>query len=104
MTLKGSLISRDPEKNRKDHMAELLRVNGLETQFKTREGIVHAVNGVSFSLGNMKRSPALQQMEELFRFTVTETKFTFLNKNVFFEPGCRGCQRIQNGPIASAAD
>ncbi|KPL77046.1 peptide ABC transporter ATP-binding protein [Ornatilinea apprima] len=31
-------------------MADLLNVQGLETQFKTREGIVHAVNGVSFRL------------------------------------------------------
>ncbi|PKO15912.1 MAG: peptide ABC transporter ATP-binding protein [Chloroflexi bacterium HGW-Chloroflexi-10] len=31
-------------------MAELLNVQGLETQFRTREGIVHAVNGVSFTL------------------------------------------------------
>jgi oligopeptide transport system ATP-binding protein len=31
-------------------MAELLSVKGLETQFKTREGMVHAVNGVSFDL------------------------------------------------------
>lgn len=31
-------------------MAELLNVQGLETQFRTREGTVHAVNGVSFSL------------------------------------------------------
>jgi oligopeptide transport system ATP-binding protein len=30
--------------------ALLLDVKGLETQFKTPEGIVHAVNGVSFSL------------------------------------------------------
>ncbi len=30
--------------------APLLDVNGLETQFKTPEGIIHAVNGVSFSL------------------------------------------------------
>ena len=29
---------------------ELLNVQGLETQFKTPEGIVHAVNGVSFTL------------------------------------------------------
>ncbi len=28
----------------------LLDVHGLETQFKTQQGIVHAVNGVSFSL------------------------------------------------------
>jgi ABC-type uncharacterized transport system ATPase subunit len=28
-------------------MAELLNLQGLETQFKTREGTVHAVNGVS---------------------------------------------------------
>ena len=28
----------------------LLDVQGLETQFKTSDGIVHAVNGVSFSL------------------------------------------------------
>ncbi len=28
----------------------LLDVRGLETQFRTREGIVHAVNGVSYSL------------------------------------------------------
>ena len=31
-------------------MADLLNVEGLETQFKTRDGIVHAVNGVSFHL------------------------------------------------------
>jgi len=31
-------------------MAELLDVKGLETRFRTREGIVHAVNGVSFKL------------------------------------------------------
>jgi oligopeptide transport system ATP-binding protein len=31
-------------------MAEILSVEGLETQFRTREGIVHAVNGVSFHL------------------------------------------------------
>ena len=30
--------------------APLLIVKGLETQFKTPEGIIHAVNGVSFSL------------------------------------------------------
>ena len=29
---------------------ELLNVNELETQFKTPEGVVHAVNGVSFHL------------------------------------------------------
>ena len=31
-------------------MAELLNVQGLKTQFKTKEGTVHAVNGVSFQL------------------------------------------------------
>jgi len=31
-------------------MAELLDVTGLETQFRTREGTVHAVNGVSIKL------------------------------------------------------
>jgi oligopeptide transport system ATP-binding protein len=31
-------------------MADLLTVTGLETRFKTREGVVHAVNGVSFDL------------------------------------------------------
>jgi oligopeptide transport system ATP-binding protein len=31
-------------------MAEILTVKDLETQFKTDEGTVHAVNGVSFSL------------------------------------------------------
>lgn len=31
-------------------MADLLNVQGLETQFRTREGTVHAVNGVSFRL------------------------------------------------------
>lgn len=31
-------------------MTELLSVQGLETQFHTREGDVHAVNGVSFTL------------------------------------------------------
>jgi len=30
--------------------SELLNVQGLETQFKTPEGIVHAVNGVDFTL------------------------------------------------------
>ena len=31
-------------------MADILKVQGLETQFRTREGTVHAVNGVSFHL------------------------------------------------------
>ena len=31
-------------------MAPILEVKGLKTQFKTREGSVHAVNGVSFDL------------------------------------------------------
>lgn len=31
-------------------MTELLKVSGLETQFFTREGVVHAVNGVNFVL------------------------------------------------------
>ncbi len=31
-------------------MSELLSVQGLETQFRTREGTIHAVNGVSFTL------------------------------------------------------
>jgi oligopeptide transport system ATP-binding protein len=31
-------------------MADLLNVQGLETQFRIREGRVHAVNGVSFTL------------------------------------------------------
>jgi oligopeptide transport system ATP-binding protein len=31
-------------------MANILTVEGLETQFKTQDGIVHAVNGVSFHL------------------------------------------------------
>jgi oligopeptide transport system ATP-binding protein len=31
-------------------MADLLNVQGLETQFKTGDGTVHAVNGISFSL------------------------------------------------------
>ena len=31
-------------------MADLLDVQGLETQFRTCEGLVHAVNGVSFNL------------------------------------------------------
>lgn len=31
-------------------MGDLLSVHGLETRFRTREGIVHAVNGVSFQL------------------------------------------------------
>jgi oligopeptide transport system ATP-binding protein len=31
-------------------MTDLLDVQGLETQFRTREGTVHAVNGVSFHL------------------------------------------------------
>jgi oligopeptide transport system ATP-binding protein len=31
-------------------MADILKVEGLETHFRTREGTVHAVNGVSFNL------------------------------------------------------
>ena len=31
-------------------MSDLLDVRGLETQFKTREGVVHAVNGISFKV------------------------------------------------------
>ena len=31
-------------------MAELLKVSDLETRFRTQEGVVHAVNGVSFKL------------------------------------------------------
>ncbi len=31
-------------------MPELLQVKDLETNFRTNEGIVHAVNGVSFHL------------------------------------------------------
>jgi oligopeptide transport system ATP-binding protein len=31
-------------------MADILSVKGLETQFRTREGTVHAVNGISFHL------------------------------------------------------
>ena len=31
-------------------MPDILNVQGLETQFRTREGDVHAVNGVSFHL------------------------------------------------------
>jgi oligopeptide transport system ATP-binding protein len=31
-------------------MADILNVQGLETQFRTREGVVHAVNGVSFRI------------------------------------------------------
>jgi len=30
-------------------MADLLNVQGLATQFRTREGMVHAVNGVLLS-------------------------------------------------------
>src|ERR1035437_3329307 len=33
-------------------MAPLLEVKGLKTQFKTRDGIVHAVNGISYSIEN----------------------------------------------------
>ncbi len=31
-------------------MTELLKVQGLKTQFQTRDGTIHAVNGVSFNL------------------------------------------------------
>ena len=31
-------------------MADILKVEGLETQFRTQDGMVHAVNGVSFHL------------------------------------------------------
>ncbi|MGD0006124.1 MAG: ABC transporter ATP-binding protein [Anaerolineaceae bacterium] len=33
-------------------MSPLLEVKGLKTQFNTRDGIVHAVNGISYSLEN----------------------------------------------------
>ena len=33
-------------------MSPLLEVKGLKTQFKTRDGIVHAVNGISYSIEN----------------------------------------------------
>src|SRR5512136_2930334 len=32
-------------------MADLLEVKDLKTQFHTREGVVHAVNGISYTLG-----------------------------------------------------
>ena len=32
-------------------MADLLEVKNLRTQFQTREGVVHAVNGISYTLG-----------------------------------------------------
>jgi len=31
-------------------MTDLLKVQGLETHFRTREGVVHAVNGISFNV------------------------------------------------------
>ena len=31
-------------------MGKILEVKDLQTQFQTKDGIVHAVNGVSFSL------------------------------------------------------
>src|SRR5512141_1922218 len=31
-------------------MADILKVEGLETHFRTQDGVVHAVNGVSFCL------------------------------------------------------
>src|SRR5512133_2757987 len=31
-------------------MADILKVEGLETHFQTQDGVVHAVNGVSFNL------------------------------------------------------
>ena len=50
----------------------MLDVKGLETQFKTPEGIVHAVNGVSFSLdegenwltGSLKCLVAVESSQE----------------------------------------
>ena len=33
-------------------MTKLLELKGLKTQFHTEEGVIHAVNGVSFSLNN----------------------------------------------------
>jgi oligopeptide transport system ATP-binding protein len=39
-----------PELEKAIKMAELLTLNGLETRFKTREGVVHAVNGVSLKI------------------------------------------------------
>ncbi len=32
-------------------MADLLEIKDLKTQFQTREGLVHAVNGISYTLG-----------------------------------------------------
>jgi oligopeptide transport system ATP-binding protein len=48
-----SSLSQTIEEQSKLTMPEtLLEVNELETQFKTPEGMVHAVNGVSFGLKN----------------------------------------------------
>ena len=32
-------------------MTKLLEVKGLETRFFTQDGVVHAVNGISYQLG-----------------------------------------------------
>jgi oligopeptide transport system ATP-binding protein len=42
----------DKDKSRTAMEDTILNVEGLETQFKTPDGMVHAVNGVSFSLKN----------------------------------------------------
>jgi oligopeptide transport system ATP-binding protein len=54
----GILYPRSTDKSKETHsgygiggaMPELLRVKDLETNFRTNEGIIHAVNGVSFHL------------------------------------------------------
>jgi len=38
-------------------MAKLLEVKNLKTQFFTQDGVVHAVNGISYTVDAAKRSP-----------------------------------------------
>ena len=48
-------------------MADLLNVQGLATQFRTREGMVHAVNGVSFKLkeGKLRSVQLFEHIESI---------------------------------------
>ena len=57
-------------------MAELLSVRGLETQFKTREGMVHAVNGVSFD------STLVVEQEDFFSLIDYRRKYEVYANNV----------------------
>ncbi len=68
-------------------MAELLQVNGLETQFQTREGVVHAVNGVSFNF--LRRRDAGHRRRKRMR----EKCFYDVSPRVNSKPAGKSCRR-----------